>query len=506
MFIRSITNNIYWASTYLTDNPLTRMMSGMGKICLDHIKSPFETYRKEDLSIFSEACSSGRLRYVKNYLDKNPEAIQAELNGSTKNSPLHVAVAGKQLEVAKFLIEKGADVNFCNAAGFSPIHQAAATCDNKEIIELLLQKKADLDAQGETKDTPLLIAIKYQNFVAAEIFLRYHANVSVVDDKGKSALHHYFSGSKRDPAIERSLSQPSVVNRKNKAGLTPLDVVLISGRDDPGNLIRSGAIIGEQDSLGRTPLHLALQTKDSWNASRLIHAGAPIYLTDKNGHTPLDQARLSNMEDLILALSEKESALRKNRFESVHVVERGEDGKFLKDEKNKVIQSNYQMDGWTTDLYKIESGWITRFKALMVDAGLPLYGIYFVADQSLRFVFDIMRIATRAITNFVYRFTNLEFLRSLKALTITPIWKGLRTVVWRSFKIASLPIYATGILIASLYTQIDPSEGRRLMNVIADGMDSLLLLRCAGIAKVGNLSKSQISGVAQFYLIKRDGK
>ncbi len=59
-------------------------------------------------------------------------------------TPLHFAAWRGLLEVANFLIEKGADINAENIFGRIPIHIAAEN-NNKDIIDFFLSKGMSID-------------------------------------------------------------------------------------------------------------------------------------------------------------------------------------------------------------------------------------------------------------------------------------------------------------------------------------------------------------------------
>ncbi|GAA6032422.1 hypothetical protein JCM8097_008167 [Rhodosporidiobolus ruineniae] len=63
------------------------------------------------------------------------------------------------------------------------------------------------------------------------------------------------------------------------------------------------ADLNERDSYGYAPLHLAVDRGNLDAAKVLLAAGADKSLTDEDGNTPLDLARLAEQDDLVALLS-----------------------------------------------------------------------------------------------------------------------------------------------------------------------------------------------------------
>ena len=59
-----------------------------------------------------------------------------------KVQALHAAVAGRNLEIVKAVLDAGADPNAQQQAGFRPIHEAGTNA-NRALAELLLEHGAD---------------------------------------------------------------------------------------------------------------------------------------------------------------------------------------------------------------------------------------------------------------------------------------------------------------------------------------------------------------------------
>ncbi|AMO25056.1 ankyrin repeat domain-containing protein [Ramlibacter solisilvae] len=111
-------------------------------------------------------------------------------------SPLMMACLRGQLEVARRLIERGADVN---KPGWAPLHYAA-TNGHLAIIELLLDRHAYIDAESPNGTTPLMMAAHYGSPQAVKLLLESGADATMKNQQGLSALDFAHRGNRRDSA------------------------------------------------------------------------------------------------------------------------------------------------------------------------------------------------------------------------------------------------------------------------------------------------------------------
>jgi ankyrin repeat protein len=87
----------------------------------------------------------------------------ADVNAASKNTqrvtPLHSAVSRRQTMIAQALLFHGASVNAKQQSGVTPLHQAAHN-GQAEMVRLLLDHGADPRARMDDGQTPLMMALE----------------------------------------------------------------------------------------------------------------------------------------------------------------------------------------------------------------------------------------------------------------------------------------------------------------------------------------------------------
>lgn len=104
------------------------------------------------------AVERGELAKVREFVRKNPKCVN-EVSKELTIQPLHVAAWQNRIKIAKFLIEKGANVNARGDGGRTPLHYAAYH-GNARCVTLLISNKADVDAKRDDNFTPAFVAVR----------------------------------------------------------------------------------------------------------------------------------------------------------------------------------------------------------------------------------------------------------------------------------------------------------------------------------------------------------
>jgi uncharacterized protein len=107
-----------------------------------------------------------------------------EIRTAQDESPLMMAALKGHFDLAKRLIERGADVN---KPGWAPLHYAATRGD-LQIMELLLEHHAFIDAESPNGSTPLMMAAHYGTPAAVKLLLEAGADTAMRNQLGLAAI------------------------------------------------------------------------------------------------------------------------------------------------------------------------------------------------------------------------------------------------------------------------------------------------------------------------------
>ncbi|HVE52004.1 MAG TPA: ankyrin repeat domain-containing protein [Ramlibacter sp.] len=111
-------------------------------------------------------------------------------------SPLMIAAFRGHTDLVRKLIARDAHVN---KPGWAPLHYAA-TGGHVEIMAILLEEHAFIDAESPNKSTPLMMAAMYGSPAAVRLLLQEGADPTMRNELGMSAVDFAQRGNRKDAA------------------------------------------------------------------------------------------------------------------------------------------------------------------------------------------------------------------------------------------------------------------------------------------------------------------
>ena len=243
-----------------------------------------ETNSNEELETgLLGACQSGALQEVE-------DCLEALIHPNTDQmwDPLHHAAGAGYPEIVNILLEARAEIDAKDIHGKTPLHSAVLGWRNAEqvypeIVKILLQARAHIDAKDMHGETALTYAAKHGRADVVPVLLEAGC------DKSPMSLHRAVYWGRLH--VVRLLIAARVPHVVDESGETPLFQAASRGYDGIVlALLESRAPIDAPTHNGQTPLHGACHPGHIQVVQALLEAGADKELADEQGRRPLHLA------------------------------------------------------------------------------------------------------------------------------------------------------------------------------------------------------------------------
>jgi len=225
-------------------------------------------------------------------VDKLQKLLSADENWLEKRdkyqrTPLHSAARYGAISAARFLLDRGADLNVEDEKGNTPLH-LASIFRHDEIVDLLIQHKADVDLFNAQGQTPLHLASLYGNPESIKLLLVGGANINIRDAEGNTPLH--IAVLYRHPEnLDEILKGNPDIDVTNTEGYTPLHLAVQRPENEKAIelLLKKGADMNIPDPTGRNALLVSVGSHQKAYIDLLVSNGVDINSQDNDGNTAL---------------------------------------------------------------------------------------------------------------------------------------------------------------------------------------------------------------------------
>ncbi len=167
-----------------------------------------------------EAIAHGDKADVTRHLIRSPELLRPA--AAAKLTPLHQAILRRKHEIVGLLLEAGAEINAPDSANRTPLHMAVERGD-AAIVAILLARKADTTRRDRTGWTPLHHAAAKDQIEIARLLLDSGADPNALSELGGTPLHEAAAGASA-ALVQLLLAHGTNPELRSKAGVTALDL------------------------------------------------------------------------------------------------------------------------------------------------------------------------------------------------------------------------------------------------------------------------------------------
>ncbi|MCB0536576.1 MAG: ankyrin repeat domain-containing protein [Bacteroidetes bacterium] len=247
--------------------------TALKKVINEHNVNSFDT---NGVNLLTLGVITGDLNIVKIIGEKgaNPNLKNKTQMGST---PLMMASEYKSLEIAKYLIKKGADINIQDNNG-DPVINWSAYYGNVPFTKLMLENGAITNLRSIHSDGVMQVALKEWQDSIVDLLLEYNVVIHKVKEDSEDLI---FALKNSNFSLFKSLLNKDNINTRDGASNTLLMIAAKNGYFEMVKyLIEEGANINEINAVGQTALNLSVFFGKNSIANFLVQNGADVNKTD----------------------------------------------------------------------------------------------------------------------------------------------------------------------------------------------------------------------------------
>lgn len=248
------------------------------------------------------------------------------------HGPLHIATKNGHANLIKILVDYGADINGKkNGFRYPPLCYAT----NKQVTEALIANGADVNWRDEGGATPLHSIARCGVTAAAEVVLAHGADINIKDNSGRTPLHMAASRCQRE-MVEFLITKGTNINAKDRRNNNPIacammaefcsksnkmatvellisngtdftiyDVAWIGDMTRVRKLLESNPYLANETAYREPVLFAAIREGHNALAEFLLDKGAKLNIKGRYKEPPLHAAAYSGHKDIAALLLRK---------------------------------------------------------------------------------------------------------------------------------------------------------------------------------------------------------
>lgn len=258
------------------------------------------------------AINAQQVTLVKLLIIRNDVDINMNVSGQTQlkvsgRTPLSWAAERGHEMVINLLLDKGAELETRDSDRRTALSLAAGS-GHAVVAKLLLENGADIDA-GEYYRTPLYWAAIGGHETVVQLLLEKGAETDIKGRYGRMPLSHA-AESGHETVVKLLLENGAELDLRDEDGGTPLLWAAKKGHKAVVKLLLDkGAQPKIMNKFGETPLSWAAATGHEAVVKLLLEKGAELEAKGNGGHTPLHLAAGNGQEEVVKLLLEKGAEL-----------------------------------------------------------------------------------------------------------------------------------------------------------------------------------------------------
>jgi ankyrin repeat protein len=286
----------------------------------------FDSVDDNDNGIFQYAAKGGNLKLLKALADKGADVKRINKKGENATFMAAQGTRSKQHGKAVFtyLDDLGLAMDLVNEDGKNLLHLVAYRNNDLEVFRYLMDMGLDVNLQDKEESTPLINAARGNSLEVVELLAKGTEDINIQDGKGRSALAIAVS-SNQPEVVQLLLDNGAAVSAFDKKGNTLAYYLLESYNakspevfEAKWKLLQAAELdltVPQHD--GNTLLHLAAQENNLPLLKRLEEFGIDSNKKNDEGNTALHLAAMSteNAEILKYLIEQGADVTLKTDFE-----------------------------------------------------------------------------------------------------------------------------------------------------------------------------------------------